>query len=222
MWSNWKAHQRHTLTGVWVEITSWFPRYIEKTSHPHGCVSWNLPIFYNLFNQLVTPSRVCELKWPCRQWHGSLQRHTLTGVWVEISNFGGFWMEDLGHTLTGVWVEIPKKLINKLYNKWSHPHGCVSWNLISYGIYKFFSGSHPHGCVSWNSPIRKRERLKKVTPSRVCELKYYPDADGNINVSHTLTGVWVEIHNLLRGRPPPTSGGVTPSRVCELKLGRWL
>ena len=138
-------------------------------SHPHGCVSWNVNTIRNKEQEYVTPSRVCELKFcrsqSCVFWFG----HTLTGVWVEIFNFGGFWMEDL-----------------------SHPHGCVSWN-YNCQYCNYIGESHPHGCVSWNSPIRKQERLKKVTPSRVCELK---------------SGT---------GRHAERYKDVTPSRVCELK-----
>ena len=54
--------------------------------------------------------------------------------------------------------------------------------------------SHPHGCVSWNGYHTTTYQRWEVTPSRVCELKYselvkeYREA-----ISHTLTGVWVEI-----------------------------
>ena len=33
-----------------------------ETSHPHGCVSWNLKCSEFSFRNQVTPSRVCELK----------------------------------------------------------------------------------------------------------------------------------------------------------------
>ena len=33
-----------------------------KVSHPHGCVSWNYAVCRAYLNNVVTPSRVCELK----------------------------------------------------------------------------------------------------------------------------------------------------------------
>ena len=96
-------------------------------SHPHGCVSWNH----------IVPESICIMM--C---------HTLTGVWVEISQKERQWPHN-GHTLTGVWVEIMIFKASK-YGKLSHPHGCVSWNSF------------------WLSPQRSRSQ---VTPSRVCELK---------------------------------------------------
>ena len=95
----------HTLTGVWVEINSDVLIELKSMSHPHGCVSWNPKKLQIWLCQLVTPSRVCELK--SVTWHklSSAICHTLTGVWVEIMNrpLRGY---DYCHTLTGVWVEI--------------------------------------------------------------------------------------------------------------------
>ena len=121
---------RHTLTGVWVEICRQLP-YTRTfhLSHPHGCVSWNCNVrLFNTFG-VVTPSRVCELKYPRRKLLPQLSGHTLTGVWVEIhyhnepQKFGDqvtpsrvcelkyfVWQGKIysltGHTLTGVWVEM--------------------------------------------------------------------------------------------------------------------
>ena len=40
--TSWKSFQRgHTLTGVWVEIPVFSSLYVQRPSHPHGCVSWN-------------------------------------------------------------------------------------------------------------------------------------------------------------------------------------
>ena len=98
-------------------------------SHPHGCVSWNDKVSYfcidlwchtltgvwvEIFSccrqatiNLVTPSRVCELKWKLRvQCWGEGESHTLTGVWVEIFNTHSQPLYMFSHTLTGVWVEI--------------------------------------------------------------------------------------------------------------------
>ena len=118
----------------------------------------------------------------------------------------------------------------------SHPHGCVSWNPQIFQQGKRRGGSHPHGCVSWNQRHKGELRtLNSVTPSRVCELKCVFIAPNLAGVSHTLTGVWVEIllirisavwheshpHGCvswnLNGRSILWSGHVTPSRVCELK-----
>ena len=56
--------------------------------------------------------------------------------------------------------------------------------------------SHPHGCVSWNALVCVGQLLCAVTPSRVCELKWY-------------------CHRIYK----PCL--VTPSRVCELKFSIW-
>ena len=78
-------------------------------SHPHGCVSWNELKFEPGADVPVTPSRVCELKY----------EHLIATCLLES-----------GHTLTGVWVEIyfPFAILLAAV---SHPHGCVSWNLLS-------------------------------------------------------------------------------------------
>ena len=140
----------HTLTGVWVEMLWGVLSLVPILSHPHGCVSWNdHGTAVDHFNG-VTPSRVCELK--CKDIHNTTKfhRHTLTGVWVEIAGFGE----------------------HSYLTSASHPHGCVSWNLLQ---------------ISWRS-------WAVVTPSRVCELKY-AIACGVCGylAGHTLTGVWVEI-----------------------------
>ena len=121
-----KMYFSHTLTGVWVEILEMLYHNDFKTSHPHGCVSWNAyPVAQSVFQAshphgcvswnlmlseyfpktAVTPSRVCELKWKHFQDKDSRPGHTLTGVWVEIGRAGYGWIAE-----------------------GSHPHGCVSWN----------------------------------------------------------------------------------------------
>ena len=183
-------------------------------SHPHGCVSWNLFISKEYLRYFVTPSRVCELKFPIGFVIVLVMCHTLTGVWVEIQFsmpltprhlvtpsrvcelkliFIAYRFAQCCHTLTGVWVEI----------NWMH------------GIWPSFN----------------------VTPSRVCELKFNFRFERTILwYSHTLTGVWVEIStvcisiNVLSSHPHGCVSWnsekywhscillVTPSRVCELKL----
>ena len=140
----------------------------------------------------------------------------------------------------------------------SHPHGCVSWNISEIFLQaKIFSHTLTGVWVeigrlfdipsaSAVTPSRVCElkfgqgvnmpQTYSVTPSRVCELKFVLGMIVGFIIGHTLTGVWVEIYNLLRGRPPPTCHTltgvwveifllflwylleiVTPSRVCELK-----
>ncbi len=183
--------KRHTLTGVWVEILTTQRTLTLTKSHPHGCVSWNEDVeraaiidpshphgcvSWNPRSPLtaqppqrVTPSRVCELKSViCRcEYRGN--GHTLTGVWVEI-------------------LFLPKRLIAVL----SHPHGCVSWNQVSTAL---FIGRIGHTLTGvWVEILRRFifRFLRRVTPSRVCELKY-------------------QFGDSFRKRT------VTPSRVCELK-----
>ena len=74
--------------------------------------------------------------------------------------------------------------------------------------------SHPHGCVSWNNEWAFKSKRNYVTPSRVCELKLDSEFEENFYASHTLTGVWVEIVEILEMIKDLI---VTPSRVCELK-----
>ena len=160
----------HTLTGVWVEICDGF--YAQNTtmvtpsrvcelksiiiqinnilqmSHPHGCVSWNCPRVLLMLKQQVTPSRVCELKY------------------IRVSQ------DPAGccHTLTGVWVEIDI-CINIIRKPESHPHGCVSWNLVE-GCMPILDGGHT---------------LTGVWVEMVCLVLK------ECTSGHTLTGVWVEI-----------------------------
>ena len=111
------------------------------------------------------------------------------------------------------------------------------WVEISKIWYKvIFDWSHPHGCVSWNFNICNFNFRWLFTPSRVCELKYQGFAKQNYTISHTLTGVWVEIcwdstaswwfcgHTLTGvwveinvSKAKFLLNTVTPSRVCELK-----
>ena len=141
----------HTLTGVWVEISSgsgyWFTisivtpsrvcelklvcciiSIIHGMSHPHGCVSWNNHwLAFKNMPEIVTPSRVCELKSYFDGVIAGDNGHTLTGVWVEICI--------LRHVSSGVQVtpsRVCELKCNGIYHCFifylSHPHGCVSWN----------------------------------------------------------------------------------------------
>ena len=124
-------------------------RFVKPTgSHPHGCVSWNGLSRHLHASHEVTPSRVCELKWQRHERLSYVPGHTLTGVWVEISQKRIRDIITNCHTLTGVWVEI-------IFSSFSAP-GCSHtltgvWVEIFYTACNFNSiSSHPHGCVSWN------------------------------------------------------------------------
>ena len=159
-------------------------------SHPHGCVSWNVLGRTIFIWKTVTPSRVCELKCPCHYYTCAWFRHTLTGVWVEIKAFAGLVKEYESHPhgcVSWNFWDFPKRLMQE-----SHPHGCVSWNWTkrTWGIWLW---SHPHGCVSWNRDMIDGLLNRIVTPSRVCELKWYDYKAIKDCQCHTLTGVWVEM-----------------------------
>ena len=139
----------HTLTGVWVEICYTGETFLVKLkSHPHGCVSWNVIYTASIY-------KACESHpHGCVSWNvlAIITRvldfcHTLTGVWVEMNNSKQS-LKHLSHTLTGVWVEISVTEFTSSFRA-SHPHGCVSWNLLWY-VRESWTSSHPHGCVSWN------------------------------------------------------------------------
>ncbi len=134
---------------------SWNSRFslcalLGDRSHPHGCVSWNLQ---------KTPL------------YSQAMSHTLTGVWVEISDILHFrtWLKS--HTLTGVWVEI-LFLINNNCNLAGH-------TLTGVWVEIWFQFLYLLIC--------------NVTPSRVCELKLPLSYCTKTWFCHTLTGVWVEI-----------------------------
>ena len=98
---------RHTLTGVWVEIIATMYSYFSPSHTLTGVwVEIPNPDGTDVF-RLVTPSRVCELKWISYNYVSALGSHTLTGVWVEI--------------FTVYYITVSYE---------SHPHGCVSWNYI--------------------------------------------------------------------------------------------
>ena len=119
-------------------------------SHPHGCVSWNAPHCAWVSQTCqVTPSRVCELKWitsAVQIWCGV----TPSRVCELKSNTAMQWVTlNPSHTLTGVWVEISGRL-SVSSAKYRHTLTGV-WVEIS------------------DVPVQVL--FKKVTPSRVCELK---------------------------------------------------
>ena len=187
--------QGHTLTGVWVEIRR--TADTDRRGNGHTLTGVWVEISYapssgcTLF---VTPSRVCELKFSgfislwsfckshphgCVSWNDMPAtsqllyfRHTLTGVWVEIELMI---LDDIGAEVTPSRVCELKSDKNHRHIKYrlgSHPHGCVSWNEQCVKVGTVHGKSHPHGCVSWNYNKFGKLPKRKVTPSRVCELKY--------------------------------------------------
>ena len=139
----------HTLTGVWVEIrpSCWVCFWI-AASHPHGCVSWNALCLFVVYTYVVTPSRVCELKYVIKVCyiHCVVTPSRVCELKWKFCIWAMYWS---CHTLTGVWVEIFVVSDSWQWNISSHPHGCVSWNP--------YPAANCSGCG--------------VTPSRVCELK---------------------------------------------------
>ena len=164
-------------------------------SHPHGCVSWNFWRCCKSQKGIVTPSRVCELK--CKIAFASAWTAKVTPSRVcELKSifllqfYQLLWSHPHGCVSWNAFINqsafTPRK---------SHPHGCVSWNEYMVSVTTDDSGSHPHGCVSWNIIILFAIHELLVTPSRVCELKFILHTSQLFSsLSHTLTGVWVEIH----------------------------
>ena len=109
---------------------------------------------------------------------------------------------------------------------------------LSFSVISSREASHPHGCVSWNSDFKEIDTFsdchtltgvwveiwivymstplrRSVTPSRVCELKWF--------WSWVLFFLlWSHPHGCVSWNHPktwclPSFPAVTPSRVCELK-----
>ena len=100
-----KVCESRTLTGAWIETMDSIRHEIGHTSHPHGCVNWNLKIINTLYlisvshphgcvnwNQfiynrrifvLVAPSRVRELKPIDARISIVAISRTLPGAWIE-------------------------------------------------------------------------------------------------------------------------------------------
>ena len=125
-------------------------------------------------------------------------------------------LERSSHTLTGVWVEIVISSINL-------PLASVTPSRVC--ELKFFGGghcngcarSHPHGCVSWNLvPELHKDGKSWVTPSRVCELKWKRISGSMVLFPVTPSRVCELKLKAIHGRV--CNGYVTPSRVCELKF----
>ena len=165
-----------------------------KKSHPHGCVSWNLlsrAQFPHLQRHTLTGVWV-EIR--THQRRRTACRHTLTGVWVEISWISCCISKIYSHTLTGVWVEIAFHHQVTWCDLESHPHGCVSWNNLSIYPSHIIGMSHPHGCVSWNHCRLAHSSDSLLSHPHGCvSWNRLVCAPFILNISHTLTGVWVEI-----------------------------
>ena len=79
----------------------------------------------------------------------------------------------------------------------------------------FVKLSHPHGCVSWNLLHDINYPLPYVTPSRVCELKLIMlDSPGNVLEVTPSRVCELKFDELFKKAIVCI---VTPSRVCELK-----
>ena len=105
----------------------------------------------------------------------------------------------------------------QIYTTGSHPHGCVSWNIKENNLTVLTVAVTPSRVCELKSEWENTARsISQVTPSRVCELKLEINKSIKSPLSHTLTGVWVEISY---SNNRCFRWNVTPSRVCELKFG---
>ena len=122
------TRQSHTLTGVWVEIV--FATVGVDFGGRHTLTGVWVEIFFrwtNIFCRLVTPSRVCELKWQYLSKYIHICKSHPHGC---VS-----WNHGI-HLLTANMFVTPSrvcelKCMRQCYNytaDMSHPHGCVSWN----------------------------------------------------------------------------------------------
>ena len=82
----------------------------------------------------------------------------------------------------------------QIYTTGSHPHGCVSWNIKENNLTVLTVAVTPSRVCELKSEWENTARsISQVTPSRVCELKLEINKSIKSPLSHTLTGVWVEI-----------------------------
>ena len=140
----------------------------------------------------VTPSRVCELKFTTSLLACKNVNVTPSRVCELKFIVPRYWAKfTKSHTLTGVWVEM--------------------WDLTYTAIPVT---SHPHGCVSWNFGDSSSTMCRKVTPSRVCELKFFISVHFQFISLVTPSRVCELKYNYANRR---VCKCVTPSRVCELK-----
>ena len=130
----------------WNIDESYVPAPIE--SHPHGCVSWNPMELPWIFQQEVTPSRVCELKSLLSFNNPSLRMSHPHGC-VSWNRQHRFAYSDFR----------------------SHPHGCVSWNTKADVVSAIKEVTPSRVCELKSGRSRWRRWVGRVTPSRVCELK---------------------------------------------------
>ena len=171
IFSNIPIATSHTLTGVWVEIPP-----------PHLLPCW----------KIVTPSRVCELKFFMQGFNSHENRSHPHGCvsWNPLPRLSCRTVHS--HTLTGVWVEIyvcNKRGKNSTVTP-SRVCELKSSSVVSFVISKNVTPSRvcELKCRRMLHPLQNF-----VTPSRVCELKSAAWRLSDRQNCHTLTGVWVEI-----------------------------
>ncbi len=162
----------HTLTGVWVEISDLTLTIDGTESHPHGCVSWNcigVPVTYE---NGVTSSRVCELKYKHYKIIGYLYSVTPSRV-CELKSFLSDNPVNCPMVTPSRVCELKFIFIAYRFEQCSsHPHGCVSWNLSSSFPALRIPNVTPSRVCELKSWIALMRDSLEVTPSRVCELKY--------------------------------------------------
>ena len=188
-WENFISSHPHGCVSWNVSIIP--PPADVKKSHPHGCVSWNV-LLIHLYAFLMSHPHGC-VSWNVKLTKSRRDRrgHTLTGVWVEMWRIhspvsGSGSSHPHGCVSWNFTQMIPQTHIK------SHPHGCVSWNLLG-GTKPRFIESHPHGCVSWNHRI--------TLWCHVCSMSH---PHGCVSWNRQI----IDAVGKFR---------VTPSRVCELK-----
>ena len=133
----------------------------DTASHPHGCVCWNLSLFFSFIKCIS---------------------HTLTGVWVEINCIVIIGLCLMSHPHGCVsWNLLIRITVN--WVKSSHPHGCVSWNPGNIITVRKLVGHTLTGVWVEMTLSERFGKLGLVTPSRVCELKF------SHYINYTIMGV---------------------------------
>ena len=111
-----------------------------------------------------------------------------------------------------MWVEIPILFYDGIYN-WVTPSRVCELKFALITITKPPFLSHPHGCVSWNMSEIKSVQVQLSHTLTGVWVEILSIKNPGLYLSHTLTGVWVEMKRLILWKMRKK---VTPSRVCEL------